>query len=107
MSIDTAKIRKDFPLFNRKINGNTPVYLDNAATSLKPKPVIYALNNYYKNLSSNIHRSANTLSHDASMIMHMRKLPLLLEQKTGVKLFLPGMLPNRLIWLLIAGDFRT
>ncbi len=68
MSIDTDKIRRDFPLFDRKINGNVPVYLDNAATSLKPKPVIDALNNYYRNLSSNIHRSANTLSYESSLL---------------------------------------
>ncbi len=68
MSIDTDKIRRDFPLFDRKVNGNVPVYLDNAATSLKPKPVIDALNNYYRNLSSNIHRSANTLSYESSLL---------------------------------------
>jgi len=68
MGIDTDKIRRDFPLFDRKVNGNVPVYLDNAATSLKPKPVIDALNNYYRNLSSNIHRSANTLSYESSLL---------------------------------------
>ena len=68
MNIDTDKIRSDFSLFRRKINGKTPVYFDSAATSLKPDTVIDAVNNYYQNLSSNIHRSANTLSHESSLL---------------------------------------
>ncbi|MGI9535169.1 MAG: aminotransferase class V-fold PLP-dependent enzyme [Thermodesulfobacteriota bacterium] len=66
--MDNTKIRSEFPLFKSKINGKTPVYFDSAATSLKPKTVIDALNNYYQNLSSNIHRSANTLSHESSLL---------------------------------------
>ncbi len=46
--IDTEKIRKDFPILGEKVNGNDLVYLDNAATSHKPKEVIDSLVNYYE-----------------------------------------------------------
>jgi len=68
MKIDTTKIRSDFPLFKRKVNGHTPIYFDNAATTLKPTTVIDSVNHYYKNLSANIHRSANTLSYESSLL---------------------------------------
>ncbi|MFA6268427.1 MAG: SufS family cysteine desulfurase [archaeon] len=60
------KIRDDFPLLNRKINGKKVVYLDNAATSLKPKQVIDAEKYYYENVSANVHRGLHVLSEEAS-----------------------------------------
>lgn len=55
--IDINEIRKDFPMLNNhKMQGHQLVYFDNAATSLKPKCVIEAMNDYYFNYNSNVHR---------------------------------------------------
>tara|TARA_R110002072_G_scaffold294863_2_gene465357 strand:- start:52 stop:1287 length:1236 start_codon:yes stop_codon:yes gene_type:complete len=63
---DVAKIRKDFPILSRKVNGQNLVYLDNGATAQKPQPVIDALVNYYSFENSNIHRGVHTLSQEAT-----------------------------------------
>jgi len=60
------KIREDFPILSRKINGKPLIYFDNAATTQKPKQVLNALNNYYENHNANIHRGVHTLSEEAS-----------------------------------------
>lgn len=60
--IDIQKIRTDFPILNQKVNGKPLVYLDNAATSQKPQVVINAIEKYYKEINSNIHRGVHTLS---------------------------------------------
>ncbi len=55
--LDIEKIRQDFPMLNNKtMQGQPLVYFDNAATSLKPKCVIDAMNDYYFNFNSNVHR---------------------------------------------------
>jgi cysteine desulfurase/selenocysteine lyase len=59
-------IRKDFPILDREINGNRLVYLDNAATSQKPKQVIEAISEYYSNHNANVHRGIHTLSEEAT-----------------------------------------
>lgn len=64
--MDTEKIRRDFPILDRKINGHKLVYLDNAATSQKPNSVINAISDYYKNTNANIHRGIHTLSEEAT-----------------------------------------
>ena len=64
--MNTNQIREDFPLLKRKIKGKKIVYLDNAATSLKPKQVIAAEVNYYENISANVHRGLHILSEEAS-----------------------------------------
>ncbi len=64
---DVAKIRADFPILQRQINGKQLVYLDNAATSQKPVQVIRALTNYYENTNANIHRGIHTLSEEATI----------------------------------------
>jgi len=66
MVIDTTTIKKDFPILERLVNGKRLVYLDNAATSQKPKSVIDAISNFYLNNNSNIHRGLYTLSEEAS-----------------------------------------
>lgn len=64
---DVDKIRKDFPILDRKIWDNKPlVYLDNAATTQKPKSVINALVNYYENYNANIHRGVHKLAEEAT-----------------------------------------
>jgi cysteine desulfurase/selenocysteine lyase len=59
---DVARIREDFPILKQTINGKPLVYLDNAATSQKPQPVIDALVRYYTTENSNVHRGVHTLS---------------------------------------------
>lgn len=59
-------IRIDFPILNRKVNGKQIVYLDSAATSQKPRQVIEAISNYYKNNNANVHRGIHTLSVEAT-----------------------------------------
>ncbi len=63
---DVAKIRKDFPILNRQVNGKPLVYLDNAATSQTPKQVIDVIVDYYSNYNANIHRGVHALSQEAT-----------------------------------------
>lgn len=64
--MDVQGIRKEFPLLDTKINGNPLVYLDNAATTQKPRVVTDALLDYYRTLNSNIHRGVHHLSQQAT-----------------------------------------
>lgn len=66
MTFDVEKIRADFPILNRTVNGYPLVYLDNAATSQKPKAVIDSIVDYYSNYNANIHRGVHTLSQEAT-----------------------------------------
>ncbi len=59
-------IRKDFPILSRKIKGKDLVYLDNGATTQKPLQVIQAVEEFYRNENSNIHRGVHTLSQEAT-----------------------------------------
>ena len=59
-------IKSDFPILSQKINGHELVYLDNAATTQKPKVVIDSINEYYRKTNSNIHRGVHTLSQKAT-----------------------------------------
>lgn len=65
---DVEKFRKDFPILNEQVRGKPLVYLDNAATSQKPKQVIEILDAYYRETNSNIHRGVHTLSEKATAI---------------------------------------
>lgn len=62
LETDMHDIRRQFPLLDRKINGNPLVYLDNAATTQKPRAVTDAMLDYYRNINSNIHRGVHHLS---------------------------------------------
>ena len=66
MAFDVQKIRTDFPILSRKVNGYPLVYLDNAATSQKPQIVIDCIVDYYSNYNANIHRGVHTLSQEAT-----------------------------------------
>ena len=66
MALDTDKIRNDFPLLQRLIDERPIIYLDSAATSLKPKIVVDAIASYYYNSCANIHRGVHVLSQEAS-----------------------------------------
>jgi cysteine desulfurase/selenocysteine lyase len=65
-SLDLVQIRNDFPILHRKVNGQPLVYLDNAATSQTPLPVIDAISDYYKHTNANIHRGVHALSQEAT-----------------------------------------
>ena len=59
-------IEKDFPILKRQVNGRRLVYLDSAASSLTPEPVLAAMNQYYREYRSNIHRAVYRLSEIAT-----------------------------------------
>ena len=62
MSFDPQKLRADFPILHQQVNGHPLVYLDNGATSQKPRAVIDALVHYYERDNSNVHRGLHALS---------------------------------------------
>ena len=66
MEINITKIRADFPILSRKVNGQDLVYLDNAATSQTPTQVIDVIADYYQTYNANIHRGVHTLSQEAT-----------------------------------------
>lgn len=66
MPLNVEKIRQDFPILGKKFNGKPLVYLDNAATSLKPSQVIEKEIEYYNQYCANIHRGMHKMSEQAS-----------------------------------------
>ncbi len=66
MSLDVESIRKDFPILSRTVHGKPLVYLDNAATTQKPRQVIRAMSRYYEETNSNVHRSIHKLGEEAT-----------------------------------------
>jgi len=64
--LELERIRSDFPILSRLIHGRRLVYLDNAATTQKPRQVIEAISNYYSYFNSNVHRSPHTLGEEAT-----------------------------------------
>jgi len=65
-SFDPEVIRRDFPILNRRVHGKPLVYLDNAATTQKPKQVIDAIRNYYEIYNANVHRGLHTLAEEST-----------------------------------------
>jgi len=67
--LDVERIRKDFPALERLVHGDRPlVYLDNAATSQKPRQVLDALDDYYTRHNANVHRGIHTLAEEATAL---------------------------------------
>jgi len=66
MSLDVNKIREEFEILGESVNGHSLVYLDSAATALKPKVVLEAMDKYYKKASANVHRGVYKISNDAT-----------------------------------------
>lgn len=64
--LDTKKVRADFPILSRLVNGKPLVYFDNGATSQKPQIVIDEIAKYYEEINANIHRGVHTLSQIAT-----------------------------------------
>ncbi|KKS30506.1 MAG: Cysteine desulfurase [Candidatus Amesbacteria bacterium GW2011_GWA2_42_12] len=66
---DVQKIRKDFPILSRKVQGSKQlVYLDSAATSQKPQGVLDAMNEYYTHFNANVHRGIHTLGNESTSV---------------------------------------
>ena len=63
---DAQKVREDFPILSRQVYGKPLVYLDNAATTQKPRQVIQALVDYYECSNANVHRGVHALSQEAT-----------------------------------------
>jgi cysteine desulfurase/selenocysteine lyase len=67
--LDVETIRKDFPILSRLVHGDKPlVYLDNAATSQKPRQVIDTIVEYYEKHNANVHRGIHTLAEEATAL---------------------------------------
>ena len=70
------KIRKDFPILQRIINGKPLIYMDNAASAQKPRNVIEAVNDFYCQHNSNVHRGLHTLSEEATTAYEAARIKL-------------------------------
>ena len=64
--LDVEAIRRDFPVLAREVNGKPLCYLDNAASSQRPRAVIDAISHYYENSHANVHRGVHRLSQEAT-----------------------------------------
>ena len=73
MALDVATIRADFPILTMEVRGKPLVYLDNAATSQKPRAVIDALTQYYERENGNIHRGVHYLSEKATELYDLTR----------------------------------
>lgn len=65
-ALDIAAIRRDFPILHQSVNGKPLVYLDNAASSQRPRSVIDSISRYYEHDHANVHRGVHTLSQRAT-----------------------------------------
>ena len=65
--LDVENIRADFPILRREFDGTQLVYLDNAATTQTPEPVVETITDYYRNYNANVHRGLHQLSQEASV----------------------------------------
>jgi len=66
VAFDVERVRADFPILARQINGRTLAYLDNAASAQRPRAVIEAEARYYEQMHANVHRGVHTLSQEAT-----------------------------------------
>jgi cysteine desulfurase / selenocysteine lyase len=72
-ALDITAIRQEFPILSREVKGRPLIYLDNAATSQKPKQVIEALVHYYSNQNANIHRGIHSLAEEATAAFELTR----------------------------------
>jgi cysteine desulfurase/selenocysteine lyase len=90
-TLDVARIRKDFPILGEKVHGKPLVYLDNAATSQKPKVVIDTLVDYYTHYNANVHRAVHLLSTRATAACD--------SSREKVRRFINAALTNEIIFV--------
>ena len=89
-TLDPATIRREFPTLEQSVNGRPLVYLDNAATSQKPRVVLDALQAYYENDNSNVHRGIHELSRRATVAYE--------ESRAKVADWVGAAEPAEIIW---------
>ena len=87
---DIHKIRKDFPILSRTVNGKPLVYFDNGATAQKPQRVIDSISHYYAFQNSNIHRGVHTLSREITIAYE--------EARKTIQLHLNAKQPSEIIF---------
>jgi len=88
--LDVSRVREDFPILTRQVNGKRLVYLDNAATSQKPNQVIDALSHFYRTSNANIHRGIHTLAQEATKAYE--------DTRKAVARFLGGVDPHGVVF---------
>lgn len=81
-SLAVSRIRQDFPILQRRINGHPLIYFDSAASSQKPRQVVEAMTNYYYHHHANVHRGAHTLANEATTMYE--------EARAGIAEFIGG-----------------
>ena len=89
-TFDPVMIRREFPTLEQAVNGRPLVYLDNAATSQKPKVVLDALRAYYENDNSNVHRGIHELSRRATVAYE--------ESRAKVASWVGANEPSEIVW---------
>ncbi len=87
---DPKKIRRDFPILSSRVHGEPLVYLDNAATTQKPRQVIEVLSRYYKLYNSNVHRGSHSLSNQSTALFE--------SARDEVADFIGASSPKEIIW---------
>ena len=65
-ALDTATIKRDFPILERQVNGKRLVYLDSASSAQKPLAVLDAMDHCYRHYYANIHRGVYTIAEEAT-----------------------------------------
>ncbi|WPV65285.1 family 2A encapsulin nanocompartment cargo protein cysteine desulfurase [Chitinophaga sp. LS1] len=88
---DVNRVKADFPILNQYVNGRPLIWLDNAATTQKPRHVIERLSYFYEHENSNIHRGAHTLAARATDAYE--------EARKKVQLFLNAGSPNEIVFV--------
>lgn len=89
-ALDVRAIRQDFPILHQAVHGRPLVYLDNAASSQKPRLVIEALDEYYRHYNANVHRGIHALSEQASLAYE--------EARRKVARFINARSAKEVIW---------
>ncbi len=93
---DVNKVRKDFPILDRTVYDRPLVYLDNAATTQKPRQVIQALVDYYEGYNANVHRGVHALSQEATERYE--------DARSKVARFIGADHPEEIIWTRNASE---
>jgi cysteine desulfurase/selenocysteine lyase len=89
-AFDVSRVRADFPILKRQVNGRELVYLDSAASSQKPASVIDAMDTYYRTTHANVHRGVHTLSEEATAQYE--------GARAKVAQFIGACCPKEVIW---------
>ena len=106
-NFDVEAVRRDFPILGTMARGKPLIYLDNAATTLKPAAVVEAVTNYYLTSSGNVHRGVHYISEEATRLYE--------EAREKVRRFLGASAPEEIIFTsgttgainLVAHSFGT